>query len=207
MGLSIGDDGLRDLDGHKGFLWGLESSDTLASVPVAGSKIQTALSDSSQVTLELVVAIADGITPFGSALTYLGTTGDYGRLDLRFTPPQTLQFYWKNQLVQSWKAFVQERCVLHVVIDTSETSAPDRVRMYRNGSLLTPYDGANPSPVDLPVNDRITIEANDRYVLGNRSTGDRSPRGVMYYSALYAAALNANDVAANAALLLLDDDH
>ncbi len=192
-----------ELDGHRGLSWPLPSLGTKAQAAVAGTKIEAGLKG-QKATLEAVVAILDA-NVFGSPIIYLGPGGDYGQLDLRFTPPQTISFYWKDVEAGRWNAVMHQRSVLHLVVDTAQEDAKDRIRLYRNGQ---------PAPVDdtvqvtVPAKDEnIDLGTNAQYVLGNRGNGGRSFKGTLYYGSLYAAALTPDDVAKNAGLLLLDDDN
>ncbi|WP_050434036.1 LamG-like jellyroll fold domain-containing protein [Chondromyces crocatus] len=192
-----------EVDGHRGLSWAMPSSDGRGVLSVGTTKVVDQLQGAKQLTLEVVLSIASGSVSGASAITYLGTGGDFGQLDLRFLPPQNLRFYWNNQLAASWEPLVHERCVLHVVVDLDAVPA-DRIKLYRNGAHVSASTNGSPT---VPDSDSTLILPNNQlYAIGNRGSGARSFQGLLYYSALYATNLSPEEVALNASLLLLDDD-
>ncbi len=94
------------------------------------------------------------------------------------------------------------RIVIHGVLDTTEPSPSDRVRLYIDG-----VDQGAGTVDERPPDEMSTITIpNGMYVLGNRNDNNASLGGHIYYCALYSTALTADEVAQNAAILLVDDD-
>ena len=94
------------------------------------------------------------------------------------------------------------RQVLHFVLDHAAANAQDRARYYVDGGLVV--NGAN--GVSAVPQQPFALPSNRSLVIGNRPSQDRSPRGVIYYTAIYAAAFTGDRVANHAAILLANDD-
>lgn len=91
---------------------------------------------------------------------------------------------------------------LHAVIDTTQATEANRVRIYVNGVFASQMV-LGTAPVQ---NSGLTLTTDFETLIFNRSTYLRSPVGTLFYAALYADALSATDVANNHSVLIVDSD-
>ena len=186
---------------NRGLEWSSHSNAGAAMTNIDGTKVQTALDGSSEGTIEVVVDvhalprgtlsgrfiwIGDGQMAGSFGLTANANTGVWFRLN-DVTP-----LMWPVDLAG------MGRVVIHVVFDANAEMA-NQVVLYLDGE---PEMGVASLLAETP----ITLSPDDELVLGNTSDQTKSFDGRLYYAALYNTALSAEDVADNAARLLLDDD-
>ena len=95
------------------------------------------------------------------------------------------------------------RAVWHAVVDTTQATANDRIRIYKDGTLQSPTVDANPAQ-----NATLAMATSSRLFMFNRgsATFARSMDGVLFYAALYSSAFSAANVTTNFDILTLDDD-
>lgn len=186
-----------DHNGHQGLQWNEVSSWGRAWIEsVNGTKFYDRLHDSEAATLEVVTTLLQ-VDDMGSRLLHFGANTTGGRLSLRMETPGALQLYINNNPIGFGSVPMSQRVVVHVVFDAT---APSPARIY--------VDGA-PTPVVM-VGEGNAINLDDcHFAIGNRQSGSsdgRSPRGRIFYAAVYDAALTPDRVARHAAHLLADDD-
>ena len=173
-----------------------------ATTLVDGTKLQTTLNGATAATIELVLKM-DALNASQSRIFHIGDGSESGYLTLSSPDANTLFFYTLGTTLRGqWDpGFDGTRAVFHLVYDSSEPTAGDRVRLYKNGTLLTSTGGTAP-----PLNETISIPNGKYFAIANREIGVRSFDGAIYYAALYDGALTASEVSTKqAALLVLDD--
>ena len=173
-----------------------------ATALVNGTKIQTTLDGATAATLEIVVAI-DALNSNWSRLIHIGDGSESGYLTL--SSPNTGQLDFNSHgatLRGTWNpGFDGTRAVFHLVYDSSEPTAGDRVRLYKNGTLLTRTAGTDPT-----LNETLSVPNGKYFPIANREVCCRSFDGAIYYAAVYDGALSASEASSKStALLALDD--
>jgi hypothetical protein len=199
-----GDGEFIDDGGHRGLRWNAVTQGAKAAAFLAeDGKVWLGLNNATQATIELVVDVDAFIA--GSRLSHVGEADDAGVFTLRIDDPESFALAWNNSGRRSWAMNVDAlgRVVLHVVYDSTQTAAAQRLRLYVNG-VEQSNGGGSPPDASEPI--EIISESATVYALGNTQQGDRGVAGTFYYAAMYRAALNATEVANNATLLLANDD-
>ncbi len=192
-----------NVDSHRGISFSEINASTRLTVPIADSKIHQQLDGSRTGTIELVVDLED-VVSIGSRISHVGTGTDGGLFTLRASDTNTVDFFVNNLPTGRWVVDMSSgRMVIHVVLDTNEVTASERVKLYVDGQRVTPLVMLAPNK-----NVRISIPTGtgQSYTLGNREIGDRSLQGTFYYAAMYSGAMSADVVAHNATVLHGTDD-
>lgn len=189
-----------EVEGNRGLYWGMSGRSGRALAPIAGSKIELQLDGRTTATFELVVAV-QGVVPQTSRLFQIGTDDDddlaigseaLDRLEVRWTGDTRLQF--DTSLTGSIQ-------IIHVVVDTEQATAIDRVRAYVDGNPL-PRNNAT----TVTQGAGLPLQPSSSLVLGNRADGERSIAGSLQYAAIYLDAFDASQVTSNAQVLKASDD-
>ncbi|MEM9862814.1 MAG: hypothetical protein AAF938_14540 [Myxococcota bacterium] len=169
-------------------------------------------------TIEMVATLRAGVEP-GSRLVETGArqlwsftlaiAGAVSSGDLR------LEFIMNESRINhgEWPIVGGSRHVYTVTVDTMQADSQERVRLYIDGVRVPNNDArSNESGSDsLPQGTPIEIAEDARTCIGNRyldelTGGARTPEGEISYAAYYRSALTPDEVAANAARLLANDD-
>ncbi|MCY1066955.1 hypothetical protein OV090_19445 [Nannocystis sp. RBIL2] len=198
-------------DDHRGLRWPMAGLHGRATLPVADTKVQTALQNRTAATLELVVEV-DAVSLLGSRLLHVGRSFEMGHLTLRSSALDRLEFYWKgNNLAGVWSLDWSGlgRVVVHLVLDTGQPDPIHRVRLYIDGVAVA--DGMDFGLTHPNQNEAIAIPTDPNiplyFALGNRGAdGDRSFQGTLYYAAIYSNALSETQLQQNADILAGNDD-
>ncbi len=167
---------------------------------VTADKMDSALTGSTSMTMEVVADISSGAAGTGRVAAINISTGN-PHFGFCLTGTDA-RIYFDAVQVRSWTR-VTGRKVYHIVVDTSDGTANNRVLLYVDGSLDSSIDiDANPTQ-----NDTIDVDA-ARLWLFNRGLGNyqRSIIGTIYYVALYSSALTSGNVSDNYDILTADDD-
>ena len=186
--------------GHRGLCWSQSNTNAKAWIPLAGTKIYTALNGLTGGTIELVVDMTGGSF---SRLSHV-TAASGGDFTLGSNGGGLLGFDWQsNSWPAEWNVPLASlgRVVLHLVLDTTQAVPADRVKLYLGGLVQTPAQTTPPAQ-----NQAIALETAGYYVIGNHSTNATSVQGAIYYVAMYSLPLTAAQVSTNASMLALDDD-
>lgn len=190
-------------DGHQGLAWPTEGEDGRAMASVNDTKLTTELAGSHRATLELVAKI-EAVTTSTSRLLHIGTAN---RADLAVGTASLdeLQIRWDGTYnARLFAADLDgERQVIHVVIDTDHDDPEDRILAYIDG---VPLDSLHHHPDEPALGEGVALGNSSALVLGNRTDGNRSLSGMLYYAALYTEALDPDEVMLNASILAHDDD-
>ena len=193
--------------GNRGLRWNAITEQGRASASLEPSgKIRQALDGSTQGTIEVVVDI--DVFVAGSRLSHIGDADDRGDFTLRLEqePTPRVRFVLNNddedENVWDLDLVGRGRTVLHLVLDTTRGVDDDRVLLYVDGEEQESAGDAPPArdeEIDFP-------SALPSYVLGNSTDGGRGILGTIFYAAMYSTALDADEVAHNADILLVNDD-
>lgn len=188
---------LIDHNGHHGLQWTEVSSWGRAWVEsVSGTKFYDRLHGAPAATLEIVTTLLQ-VDNMGSRLLHFGANTSGGRLSLRMANEGEVELYVDNNPIAVGAMPMSQRVVVHAVFDAT---APSPVRFY--------VDGA-PTQVTTVGNANVINLDGCHFAIGNRLSGSgdgRSPRGRIFYAAVYDAALGPERIARHAAHLLVDDD-
>jgi hypothetical protein len=186
--------------GHRGLCWPHTNTNAKAWVPLAGTKIYTALNNVTGGTIELVVDMTGGDF---SRLSHV-TAASGGDFTLGANGTGLLGFDWQsNTWPAQWNVPLTSigRVVLQVVLDTTQAVPDDRIKLYLGGVVQTPLQTNPPTQ-----GQAIALEPAGYYVVGNRSTSATSIQGAVYYVAMYSLPLTPAQISTNASMLALDDD-
>ena len=174
-----------------------------ASTLADGTKVQTVLDGATSATIEIVLRV-DALNSQASRLINIGDGSESGYFTLSSVNVNTLYFYMFGETLRGqWDpGFDGTRAVFHLVYNSAEPTAGNRVRLYKNGVLQTKTGGIDP-----PLNETISIPNGKYFVMANRELCCRSIDGDIYYAAIYDGALTASEVSTNATALLANDDN
>jgi len=187
--------------GNRGLAWRRAGRKDIASAAIDGSKIRD-LDNSTTGTIEIVAHIV-AVMPEYAHLLHIGdSSDDSGHFTLRTNDINEVQLWLNNAELAAWDVTLGIRTVLTVVVDTTQVTDTDRVKLYVDGTLVN-QDRSSPPTVNTP----IMIPGNRSLSLGNSPNEDgRSIEGRIYYAALYENALTQEQAKQNASLLIVNDD-
>jgi hypothetical protein len=186
-----------ELEGSRGLRWQESHGNGDAHCPLTATKVAQALAEAHSATIELVTALEGEVD--NTSLIGLGDGNGWLGLRVRDTSELEAAASVDPPTIGRWQVALLERNVLHLVIDTSQSDANERVLLYVDGVLVSSA-GASPPP----QNYVLAVTAGDLH-LGNDG-GWNSIAGTLAYAALYGRALTAAQVANNVAVLTRGDD-
>jgi Concanavalin A-like lectin/glucanases superfamily len=196
----------------RGLQWQAAGSFGMANESIGTSKL-AALEGSTTVTVEAVLTL-DGLPPYYARILQISPPENVAaRLGLRITTGGLLSMdindngggvdhsgLWNPPLP------VNDRIVLHAVMDTSGSAGQDRLRAYVDGVALTSISNF-PEPVVPPaMEEALNFGPSPYFAIGNRAQGDRGFVGTIHYLALYDSAFTPARVGAAASALAVSDD-
>jgi hypothetical protein len=190
------------VDGQRGLAWMQKNEPGGASHSVNNTKL-LALDMLTVGTIEVVADVQDaGGGAVCSRLSHLGVNNN-GSFTLCAQHTSEISFRLNTATPESWTLplAMLGRSVFHLVLDTMQATASDRVRLFVDGVDQGP--GAMEAP---PMQAEPIALSNGGYVLGNRIGKDGSTVGNLFYAALYQVALSDAEVANNAGVLMASDD-
>jgi hypothetical protein len=185
---------------QRALRWTMVDDDGRASIPVNNTKISSDLDPSDTFTIELVIDLRAANGGECRFLTVAEGLAGYGAIALVTNDLVSLNFHLGTSTI-SWSVSFTQRLVLHLVVDTTQTVAADRVLLFVNGEAATRTGGTSPSQNYDPP-----ILINDYLTLGGVEGAGRSMDGDLYYAAIYTKALTPAQVATNVARLAANDD-
>ncbi len=177
---------------HYAYIAISDSSDAIRDID--GGKVYTQ---------ELVVDVDSCSSGGGRVHAIQADTSASARFGVVCTSTSAWAFYWEGGIDETWSETSGNRIVLHVVVDTNEATAANRVKVYVDGTLKA--DGGTPMAED----DTLGMGSGMQWIMLNRNpsgTPQRSITTYLYYSALYDAAFSASRVSDHYDVLTLDDD-
>lgn len=173
------------------------------AVSDTSDKVRDALHGVTQATLE-VVYDADTFGLNGSRILSLnGATADFSVHGHPTLPDNHLRLFVNGvEAIRTLTGQAGARKVLHLVLDTPQATASDRLRLYMDGTLITSF-----TTTVYPAQDAtLSLSAGMQIVAAGQGTGTRNIDGRVFYGALYSHAFSAGDVTNNYGVLALDDD-
>jgi len=190
-----------EVSGNRGLEFKDSNSVAMAAYELVenGEPLFDTFEGASIITLEVVAALTSGSGSTGrvAAFNYATSNAEIG-----FNMTGTSAEIFVNEvLCRSWTVDTA-RHVYHVVIDTTETTANDRVKLYVDGTIASPTIDANPT-----LDAAFDLTDNTDFFIGNRGGGGgRSIVGDVYYVALYNVAMSTTNITNNDSVLSASDD-
>lgn len=178
-----------------------------ADINDTSDKVRDALDGTTQFSWEIVYSHSDAASGTGRIWVINQTSGQNARVGFTSNDTTNLDFYFNGALMLSGVGSVSTRTHLVVTVDTTQSSG-SRVKVYRNGTLLT---AGSDYTLDSEPSASATLSfgSSSQLIMFNRENGGtwaRSVVGVMYYAAVYDSALSASEVSGNYTALNADDD-
>jgi hypothetical protein len=193
---------IQDAEGHRGLDFSTAGMDDLAFAEIDESKFIVGLHRGTSATYEVVADIRE-IHSGQSRLSHIGSeTGHALSLQSRALSYIGFEVNTGGETQAPALLDAAGRAVYHAVFDSTEVEPMDRVKFYLNASRLPTLSVAS----GLAQGEEIDLSGGKYYAIGNREIGGRTMRGTIFYSAVYASALSAEQVAQNTSWLLVDDD-
>ncbi len=165
-------------------------------------KVRDNLESTQKATFEIVARIDNFNSSTGRCFVINeDVTGDIV-IGLGGTSGTTAKVYWDTVLMRTFDPGTA-RAVWHIVYDTTQATANDRVKVYKDGVLQSPTVDANPA-----LNATLTMATDSRMFMFNRGTVsfDSAMDGVIFYGAIYSVAMPQADITTNFDILTADDD-
>jgi hypothetical protein len=175
-------------------------ADGRATIGLTGTKVASALTGSTEATIEIVATIANA-SPAGSRLIHMGTGTARGDFSLRVVTQNRLDLAWADGLAAEWPFAAGDRMVIHLVVDTQAVEGQNRARLFIDGLEASPM-----SLIPIPMGDTLSFSNSSQLALANRGDGNRSFAGMLGYAAIYSVKLTADEIENNVARLAADDD-
>jgi len=168
--------------------------------------VRDALAGVTQATIELVLRLDAGNSNGGRVFGINDRAGSDGELIVKapndVNTALNLSF---NDVSSPESANIgTARVVVHIVLDSTQGTATNRIRVYINGALDLTGIGDN-----VGLNETLALAADLDLIAFNRDSGgsfDRSFDGALFYAAIYAEAFTQQMVTDNFDILTLDDD-
>lgn len=197
--------GFTEIDGHRGLRWNGAGQYGIAAADIEATKIKARLHGATRATIEAVIQVAEVTSSF-SRFVSITTPDVNGRLSLLSSNGEELSFYWQSGTEAGRWQFPftrQDRMVIHLVLDTTQGDAVERVQLYIDNVKIGLADGTPPE-----LGQTVDLDQGSQLLLGNHN-GSNQPRsfgGTLFYVALYDTAFRSDDIAINAEVLSLRDD-
>jgi hypothetical protein len=165
--------------------------------------LRTFLHGAQTITIELVMRVDVRHTGGQSRMFgVIDESSDVGRLMIKAAQgSDNLILAFNGSNVEQWALTTTEAAIWHVVIDTTQAAADDRVKVYKNGSVVT-----STTSIAITQNTTLDLSTDQQLIAMNRIAGDRSFDGRLAYAALYAHAFSVAEVTHNYTELTADDD-
>ena len=170
--------------------------------------LRDALEGTQTATIEFVADLTAGNSGGGRIFGVNGRAGQNGECIMRFNTSSGggLTPMWDDIARGLWIIGASSgRRVYHLVFDTTQATASNRVLIYVNGSV----QAATSAGTTITQNSTLSLGSNLDLTMFNRENSgsyDRSIGGTIFYAAIYSSALSSTNVADNYAVLTADDD-
>lgn len=164
-------------------------------------KVRDDIHGSKTATVEIVVRVDDFSASQGRCFV-INSGISNPILGLSGTSGTNARVYFNGTLMRSFDPG-SARAVWHIVYDTAQATANDRIKIYKDDTLQSPTIDANPA-----LDATFSINAGSRMFMFNRGDSgyQRSMDGVLFYAAIYSSAFTSGNVTTNDAILGSDDD-
>ena len=166
-------------------------------------KVRDNIHGSKTCTVEIVARIDDFNSSTGRCYVINSAGTGNPVIGLAGTSGTNARVYFNQTLMRSFDPGTA-RAVWHIVYDTAQATANDRIKIYKDGTLQSPTVDANPA-----LDATLSLPSGSIMFMFNRGTStplDRSMDGVLFYAALYSSAFSQANVDTNEAILSSDDD-
>lgn len=208
--LAITNDGTNfvynEISGDRGLECVATDGNQIANKAINDSsdKVRDNINGKQKITIEVVARVDDFSSSNGRMFAINLNDSSDANLGIAGNSGTNMRIYWEQTLLRSINPGAT-RAVWHIVYDTTQSTANDRVKIYKNGSLQSPTVDANPA-----LNDTLSLDTGTYIVMFNRGADadrNRSMNGVLFYAALYGDyAFTQANVTTNYDILTLDDD-
>ena len=167
-------------------------------------KIRSIIHGAKQLTFEFVVRVDTYNASCGRIFGLQDSTKNTGQGPMITACSQNVwEVRVNNIIADTFILNASTRTVVHVVIDTTQAIAADRIKVYQNGSLIS-----STLVTQLALNAPITLVPDMMLVLFNRPfDNNRSWDGVIYEAAMYKTAFIQSRIQTHATTLLARDDN
>jgi len=157
-------------------------------------------------TIEIVLTLTNGNNSGGRIFGINDRVGGNGIFTLKAnnSGDTSVGVAW-NGADANTVAIGTSRCVIHVVFDSNESTQNDRMRVYKDGTLV----GSLGTALSIGAADNLVLGSDLDLILLNRNssgTYQRSINGTVGWASMYNEAFTATDCDDNATALLADDD-
>lgn len=171
----------------------------------SGDPLRTALEGAQKIVIELVADPREGSANNARLIALNGRAGNDAALGITMPTASSpaLALAWEGVAISSNLDAGTGRKVFHWVIDTTQATSADRLKVYVDGVFVGTVTNT------LALNDTLVLPASLDFLLFNRFSGsvyDRSPDATLYYAAIYTGDFDAARVEDHANLLAADDD-
>jgi hypothetical protein len=173
------------------------------SINDTSDALRDALNGSTKATLEIVWRGDDFSVAGGRVFGINNRSGGTGVLMIRGLDSNTLETTFNNTTHDRFDPTIGSRKVIHIVYDSTQGVAVDRIKVYENGSDISESGNT------LTQNSTLSIDASSDLIMFNREssgTFDSSFDGALYYAAIYSHAFSASEVQTNVDILNANDD-
>jgi hypothetical protein len=172
--------------------------------------IGSSLSGVNELSFITICDIDEGHS-FGPRLSQIGTAGgdgDFAILTRAAPATEDFLFRWNQEASGSDMSYPIPNggyptglVIIHVIIDTTQATAIDRIKVYYDGVLQVANSGT------IVQNSTIDPDQTNRYFTsGNRGTQNRSIKGVNYYEEIGNGQFTPTQVSDSYTALLADND-
>ncbi len=195
--------------GTAGLCWTRVGRDSMAVAEIAGSSLENELSNSTQLTIELVFTLNAGqedgsrVLQLGAkdgsqdALTIVADSDDGGLLGFTFGTARLSTSF----------VTPRERAVVHATASTTRVVQQNRIKLYIDGVEavlgIAPCGG---DPCNFPAQDAALAVNAWFFTVGNSPSGQRSISGVVHYVAIYDRPFTKERIDWHHKILAMSDD-
>lgn len=179
----------------------------LRNIDNTSDVIRDALVGNTKGTLEVVLTLVVGNSNGGRIFGINDRAGGNGQFTLKANHDGSTEIdvAFNGDNASTSYSIGTTRCVIHVVYDSTQATQNDRMRVYKDGTLIASVGTA----LSVGLNQGHTLGSNLDLILLNRNSGgsyQRSINGTVGYAAIYSVAFAGGDITNNSTDLLLDDD-
>ena len=189
--------------GHLGIECGVTTGaqEVVYESIATGDKLLVNLSGSKKITVEIRAKVTNGSASGGRLFCINPDSSGNNQLGFNCTSTTSLEFWHEGIKRRSWDPG-EGMNTWTAVLDTSQGTANNRVKIYKNGVFFTTTINSNPTPDDLFSG----IATGYQLKCFNRGVGSRSVVAKIEYAAIYSEALLAAECLNNHQVLLLNSD-
>ena len=173
------------------------------AIDPTSDKVRDNIHGAQKFTITVVARIDDFSGGMGRCFAINENSSSNAKIGLTGNSPTAAKTFFNGTVMRTWDPGTV-RTVTHIVFDTTQATANDRVKVYKDKVLQSPTIDANPAlnaTVDLPSTSRIVM-----FNRGPSGSRDRSMDGVLFYADLHSIAYTQAQVTNDFDILTADDD-